>query len=551
MVLSNKNDHCELPRISESRLWLAVGICFFVGLGCCVRNAGAGVVLGGDVPPEHRTADMPDSWLVVYNTNSIDSIIWANWYSVQWSIPSSHVIGFPMPLTEHLNTLEEVQTQVIGPVRNYLDTHPNIKSKVMGIIVGYRVPGHYSSPPFGGPGGFSVADAFKDLTDDTNPPAVQKGVNNAFNPWFATPRGVLPAGGRLTKSDLPEHRYFAARIDAPSIEVAFAMTARAKLISNPAMSLAGQCAYYDYLDLAGLPVDDWSLLVDAQTSPYLTGVNWCEFDSDFDVVANAAFRFGTHDLTGWNDERLYGDSLGAKVLAYNYNSYGATTVRSTTGDGGRFVPNALSGGYAAAIGATGEPFCCLGPMPEIMMACLQEGWTLGESYFIASTFDDWMWTLVGDPLLRVPGWFSEVIPLVPGDIDGDGRVNGRDLSLFSNTYLSNGNIPGDWGAADLSQDGVINDDDAFLMLAPLLYPDESPEAVLRATGDLNGDDLVNALDLSLFVELMLAPDSEVPLRQKWGADMNRDGQNNLADVPFFVKKLMYHSPERCVSNTSF
>ncbi len=550
MIRSKKKDHCKTSRAFEGRLRFAVIVCCIVGLGIPVSTANAGTVAGGDIPPELRTADMPDSWLVVYNTNSFDSIIWANWYSVQWGIPSSHMFGHPMPLTEHLNTLEEVQSQVINPVRNYLDTHPNVKSKVMGIIVGYRVPGHYATPPFGGPGGFSVADAFKDLTDDTNPPALQKGVNNAFNPWFATPRGVLPAGGRLTKSDLPEHRYFAARIDAPSIEVAFAMTARAKLISSPAMSMAGQCAYYDYLDPTGLPVDNWSLLVDAQLSPYLVGVNWCEFDSDVDVVTNAAFRFGTHALTGWNDGRLYGDALGAKVLAFNYNSYGATTVRSTTGEGGRYVPNALSGGYAAAIGATGEPLCCLGPMPEILMACLQEGWTLGESYFIASTFDDWMWTLVGDPLLRVPSWFSQVVPLIPGDLDGNGRVDGRDLNLFSNTYLSNGNIPGDWGPADLSQDGVIDDDDAFLMVAPLLYPGESPETVLRATGDLNGDDLINGLDLSLFVELMLAPDSEVPLRQRWGADMNRDGQNDLADLPFFVQKLIYHSPKRCATTNN-
>jgi len=507
-------------------------------------NAGSS---GPSVEPENRTADLPDSWLVVYNTNSPDSVSWATWYAEQWQIPSENLFGHPMPLTEHLDTLADVQTQVIDPVRSYLDTNPEIKAKVMGILVGYQVPGHYSTTPFGGPGGFSVADAFKDLTDDTLTPAMQKGVNNAFNPWFLNPRGVLPAGGRLTKSDLPEHRYFAARIDAPSLELAYAMTERAKIISNPAQSLAGQCAYFDYLDTTGLPVPEWTLLVDAQTSPDLTEVNWCEFDSDVDVVTNAAFRFGTHDLTGWNNDRLYNDPIGSKVLAYNYNSYGATTVRSTTGEGGRFVPNAISGGYAAAIGSTGEPLCCLGPMPEILLACLQEGWTLGESYFIASTFDDWMWTLVGDPLLQVPSWFDEVEPVAPGDMDGNGRVDGRDLNLFSISYLMNPNTPGDWGPADLSQDGMINDDDAFLMLAPLLYPGESPDAVLRATGDLNGDDLVNGHDLKLFIELILDTETDAPLRHVWGADMNRDGQADLSDIPDFVDKFLHRLPERLKS----
>jgi len=516
-------------------------------IAACGSSANAGTD-GAGVDPSMRTADMPDSWLVVYNQSSFDSFIWANWYAAQWGIPDTHLFGHPMPMVEHLDTLADVQTHVIGPVRNYLDSNPAIKSKIMGILVGYQVPGHYSTTPFGGPGGFSVADAFKDLTDDTETPAMQKGVNSDFNPWFGTPRGVLPPNGRLTKSDLPEHRYFAARIDAPSLEVAFAMTARAKLITTRSVSLAGQCAYFDYLDETGLPVDEWNLLVDAQTSPDLAAVNWCVFDSDVDIVSNTAMRFGTHDLAGWNDARLYSDPVGAKVLAYNYNSYGATTVRSTTAEGGRFVPNALSGGFAAAIGSTGEPLCCLGPMPEVLMACLQEGWTLGESYFIASTFDDWMWTLVGDPLMQVPGWFdAEVVPSVPGDIDGDGHVNGLDLVYFSDTYLLNGNIPGDWGPADVSGDGVIDDDDAFLMLAPLLYPGESPELVLRATGDLNGDNLVDGQDLKLFIELILNNAADSPLRQAWGADMNRDGLNDLSDIPAFVEKLLHRSPERSTS----
>ena len=496
-----------------------------------------------DVPPDERTAEMPDSWLVVHNSASPDSVAWASWYANQWEIPVEHVFGAPMSLSEHLDTLAEVQAQVIGPVRTYLDSNPAIKAKIMGIVVGFDVPGHYAAAPFGGPGGYSVADAFKDLTDDTDPPAVQKGVNSTVNPWFADPRGVLPAGGRLFKSDLPEHRYFAARIDAPTLELAYAMTTRAKAISRPTASLAGQCTYYDFIDLIGLPVAQWDLLVDAQSSPNLADLTWCEFDADTDATMNAAFRFGTHDLVGWNDERLYSDPIGSKVLAYNLNSYGATTVRSTTASGGRYVPNAIAGGYAAAIGATGEPFCCLGPMPEILLSCLQEGWTLGESYYISSTFDDWMWTLVGDPLLRVPAWFDEIPNTVLGDISGDGRVDGRDLGMFAEHYVQNANVPGDWGAADLSGDGVINDDDAFLFLAPLLFPNEAPGAVLRGTADLNGDDRMDGRDVQLFLALLLQSDGNVSLRQSWGADMNQDEINDINDIPLFVEKLITHSPQ--------
>src|SRR5690606_33446662 len=125
----------------------------------------------------------------------------------------------------------------------------------------------------------------------------------------------------------------------------------------------------------------------------------------------------------------YGGTNNTRILAFNYNSYGATTVRSTTAEGGRYVPNALEAGYAAAIGATGEPFCCLGPVPGTLLAGLREGWTLGESFHIASVYDDWMWTLVGDPFLRMPSW----LPPAPGDGDGngDGAVNGLDIQLMA------------------------------------------------------------------------------------------------------------------------
>jgi hypothetical protein len=74
------------------------------------------------------------------------------------------------------------------------------------------------------------------------------------------------------------------------------------------------------------------------------------------------------------------------------------------------VPNALAADYAAAIGATGEPICCVGPFPDTLMAALREGWTLGEAFYLANPYDDWMWIVVGDPLLTLPEWFTYVPP---------------------------------------------------------------------------------------------------------------------------------------------
>jgi hypothetical protein len=71
------------------------------------------------------------------------------------------------------------------------------------------------------------------------------------------------------------------------------------------------------------------------------------------------------------------------------------------------VPNALvNGGFAAAFGATAEPFLGNEPQPSTVLWCLAEGRTLAEASSHASPYVNYMWEAVGDPLMRVPYWFS-------------------------------------------------------------------------------------------------------------------------------------------------
>ena len=101
------------------------------------------------------------------------------------------------------------------------------------------------------------------------------------------------------------------------------------------------------------------------------------------------------------------------------------TVRSFDAQGGRYVPNALAAGYAAAIGATGEPGSLIAPFPWVPLASLREGWTLGEVLYLAAPYDDWVWACVGDPLLSMPQW---VQPL--GDMDCSGALDYFDINAF-------------------------------------------------------------------------------------------------------------------------
>lgn len=494
----------------------------------------------GEVTPDQRTADMPDSWLVLYNSNSPESTDWAVWYSQQWGVPAQNLIGLSASLDEHLADKDAVQTQIIGPVRSLLDSDPVLEARIMGILLGFRLPGHYATPINGPPGGYSVTDALEDMYDDNLPAGPmsaggQQGYNSHDNPQF---RGyMLPPEGRPTKAWMAPHRYMTARIDAPTLADAKALTIRAKEISYPRHYIAGEKFWYDYLDPA-LPSGRWQLLRRAVENSQLSNVPWTPFDEDAQQTPNDAMRFGAHDVDGWNDNRLFSPDAGSRILAYDYDSWGATTVRSTTADNARFVPNALSAGYAAAIGSTAEPGCCLGPYPETIIAALREGWTLGEAFHLSDVWDDWTWTLVGDPLLRVPHWFDVPRPPGNGDMNLDGQVNGLDIPLFMNVFLGVEQNPDVVAIADLNNDGTINDDDLFLFGAPTLYGSTDPN-VLRGSGDANGDGRTDGADIAAFVDkLVNGLHGDEPLREHFGPDMNKDGRITIEDLPLFVERLL-------------
>lgn len=375
----------------RSRLTIATVLLASVGFSVCLA----------DVDPSVRTADMPDSWLVLYNLNDAESVLWATWYRQVRGIPLENVLGLDASTDEHLPDLATAQSQILGPVQNYLTANPQIEQRIMGIVVGYRLPGHFGAPPvIPNVGGYAIANALQDLTNTTT------WEMNLDAPHMVPPYGVMPVGGRLTKATMSPGHYMTARIDAPTITKALNLTLRAMNVENGDGSLLdGMQVWFDFSDPV-LPGDEWYWLRQAVENPDLDDVPWGSFDADTEQTPDDAVRFGTHDVQNWDDPRLFGAPTGPRVLAFNLNSWGATTVRSTQDEGGRYVPNAIEAGYAASIGATGEPQCCVAPFPDTLLAALREGWTLGESFYLANPYDDWMWILVGDPLLELPCWFA-------------------------------------------------------------------------------------------------------------------------------------------------
>ena len=371
---------------------------------------------------------------------------WAEWYRDQRGIPAENMLGLSASTSEHLADLVSAQAEVFDPVKGFLSANPDIEQRIMGIVLGYRLPSHYGSPPLvPNVGGYSIANGLQDVTNK------KTWEMNLDCPHAVAPYGAMPVGGRLTKATMRPGHYMVAQIDGPTLDDAKALTLRAKaIVASPRGSGGPLRVWYDYKDPV-LPGGEWYWLKRAVTSPDFAEVPWQSFNDDTDQTPADMFRLGAHDLVGWNGPRLFGAPAGPRLLAFNYNSFGATTVRSGTAEGGRYVPNALAAGYAAAIGATGEPQCCVGPFPDTLLGSIRAHWTLGEAFYLANPYDDWMWTVLGDPFLVDRLWFNETLA---GDINNDGRLNLRDFAGLRACMNGPGeNLPAVCDPFDIDGDG--------------------------------------------------------------------------------------------------
>ena len=371
------------------------------------------------IPASDRTADMPDSWLVLYNENNADSITWKDWYIDQWDIPEENTLGLNVSSTEKILDTE-FYDKILNPVRDYITNNPDIGSKIMGILVGYRVPGNFyhdaDSPIYQGGGGWSVSNFLQNLDPDYD--YVYYHITNPFSFCAHWDRDQI----RLTKATLTDDFYFTGRIDGPTLADAMALTTRALTITNADENLSdSEWIYFDYMDV-GTPAGDYwqglrNAVLDEDFNDPAWRFPWMPFESEdpgMEATPNCTMRFSYYHLTGWNNMDWSGNPPGSRIIGFAFNSFGATTVRSTTAHNGRYVPNALfNGGFAAAVGATAEPWASTCPDPSTIVWCLSEGWTVSEAFFRSNTRVHWMWGVIGDPLLRVPHWYNEGRPVFP------------------------------------------------------------------------------------------------------------------------------------------
>jgi hypothetical protein len=275
-------------------------LAFALGLAAAPAPAG--------VPATERTADLPDSWLVLYNANDADSITWVNWYIAQWGIPAENTLGLDVSGDERIHT-DVFADDIFDAVTAHLAGDPDLDAKVMGILVGYGVPGNTylddTHPPMQGGGGWSISSNLIDLNSATwyrrtNP--------HHFAATYQTPHD------RLTKATLTAGFYVTGRIDAPTLADAQALTTRARDITLATDALpASESIYYDYADPGAAGGDEWQPLEnlvadddfqDAVRYPFLA------FESETDATPACAARLSYYRITGWQSVNWGGRHLG-------------------------------------------------------------------------------------------------------------------------------------------------------------------------------------------------------------------------------------------------
>ncbi|MFQ5423437.1 MAG: hypothetical protein ACE5F9_05590 [Phycisphaerae bacterium] len=135
----------------------------------------------------------------------------------------------------------------------------------------------------------------------------------------------------------------------------------------------------------------------------------------------------------------------------------------------------------------------------------------------------------------------------PGDMNGDGALNGADLQTFIDCFLSapmGGAPPAGCECVDADQNGVVDlvDRDVFAALL-LAGAGCLPPGACACPGDMNGDGALNGADLQVFVDCYIqsAP-TGVPASGCQCVDADGNGSVDSTDIGAMVNALLSGTP---------
>jgi hypothetical protein len=341
--------------------WSAAGSLGRVEVGQAWTNVAFSVdvdeVKVADEYPEPHTAEPAGSYpcaessIILYRSSSADSRTFAEWCCDQLGLPYSHCVPLPnATATENLASYADWQAQVETDLLEWLSRHPILAARLTTIVLGFGVPGAFSS-------GGVLCSGTSRLAN----------LATAFSLAAANP--AYETATRLALSDLAG-LYTTARIDAATLAGAQAIFAR-----SPALgSLEGLKLVSD----AGFAAARTALWGQQMRLP-------TELHEEATAIAGDAIVI-TSTPAGYT---VADGSAGAAMYT------GADACTSLRGGASELLTALNDGAYAAAAGQmhtgvttfSAESFCKV----------LRAGGTVGEAALAAASVVDGDFVLVGWP----------------------------------------------------------------------------------------------------------------------------------------------------------
>ncbi|MCC7408781.1 MAG: hypothetical protein IT442_11965 [Phycisphaeraceae bacterium] len=329
-------------------------------------------------PGSERVSD-PARWVVLYDAEAADSVVWAAEYRRRRGVPLGHLIGVAGG-PEILD--EAAYEQMTVEVESYLDRH-GLGEQVVGLVVGHGVPGF-------------VLRAVDGLLDPVSAGLTAIGQSDPLNTLAGQGEMVRPVAQNMGGLRI------VARVDGASLAEALRMLDRAEALDGQGPLGVGQSEVY--LSVQGLAeVATWAQSTARQRTRLRVHVS-----DAFESVAHDGAFWGAADAsvpTGFLDAEA-----GVRLFGLPVHLSGGTGVslRSAGGTSWAELLLANEGGYAAMGLSSRGSSPAMWPGIGRFFEALRLGWTLGEAWFVSTQRPGGAVYLVGDPLLSVKlsagGW---------------------------------------------------------------------------------------------------------------------------------------------------
>ncbi len=315
----------------------------------------------------------------------------AQMYQRLRGIPSSNLLRLSMG-TDRRITPAKYSSEAGGPIRKYLEEHPEIRCILTTAGVPYTI--------------FAAGPDAEEIAFDNELAAVMRDQpgdrkHHQPNPLFLN--GLNSYGitdPRLLKM------VFVTRLDGPDLATMTRMVEDA--IATEAAGLSGPVAG----DAQGLDIVTGYGEGDATIRAVVDRLGGAGFPVTLDMkeetwkqpptgpgnqAAGAAFYVGWYALLNFQD--IFGvQGLARGSIAWHIASQEAQDIWNPQGKG--WCVNLIRRGAAVTLGPVREPFVIAFPHGDVFVEALLNGMTVAEGYWLSLPQISWAMVILGDPLYR-------------------------------------------------------------------------------------------------------------------------------------------------------